>query len=107
MPATAPHLDPAAEAADAAAAVQAQLAGLATAALEALSARARAAAAVVSTQVAVHQQLVGTDWHGAAAGAFTGVLEQRSAQLLDVQRHLLDIADEAARRARLVSGDAW
>lgn len=98
----APHLD----AVDAGA-VQAQLAALAVDALDALSGRARSAAAQVSTQVEVHRQLLGTDWHGPAAGVFTSVLEQRCAELEDLQRHLADLADEAARRARLVSGGPW
>lgn len=99
----APDLDPV-DTVDAA--VRAQLAALAADALDALSGRARVAAAEVSTQVAVHRQLLGTDWHGPAAGAFTGALEQRSARLLDVERHLTALADEAARRARLLAGGA-
>ena len=101
----APHLD-VVGAVDAAA-VQARLAALAADALDALSGRARAAAAEVSTQVAVHRQLSGTDWRGPAAGAFTAALEERCARLSEVERHLTDLADEAARRARLVSGVAW
>jgi len=85
----------------------AALAALAADALDALSGRARTAAAEVSTQVEVHRQLLGTDWHGPAAGAFTSALEQRCSRLQDVQRHLTDLADEASRRARLVSGASW
>lgn len=88
------------------AAVRAQLAALASGALDALAGRARAAAAQVSAQVAVHRQLLGTDWHGPAAGAFTGALEQRCTRLLEAERHLTDLADEAARRARLVAEGA-
>jgi len=100
----APHLDVAGP--GGAAAVQARLAAAASDALDALAGRARAAAAEVSTQVAVHRQLLGTDWHGVAARAFTGALEQRCTRLLEVERHLTALADEAARRARLVAEGA-
>ena len=97
-----PHLDPVL-----AAAADEERAARAADALSALAARARAAAAVVSAQVEAHRHLLGVDWHGTAAAAFQGAVVLRTSQLHATAGRLEGLADEASRRAQLVTGGAW